>query len=366
MAIKMIAPGKYKITIWSKTQTGSRQKREITVLGSRRKADRLHAKLKNDQRLGATLSPAKQKRSPRFDDFVSEWFETWVKAHNKPSEVDSKDNTIRNHLIPAFKRYRLAEITTEIVERFKTRQIAKYSPSTVNIHLACLRKCLGFAVETGKLEHNPMLGIKFLPTEARESYLERHELHPFLDAVPERWRPLFEVAVYTGLRKGELLALRWCDVDLDSKEIRVRHTIYKGKLGSPKTKASQRTLPMNPRVYEVLSALRPEEGGGLRYVFENAAGGPLGPHAVRAPLNAATLACGLERPLRFHDLRHTFASHCVMAGMPLRTLQDLLGHSTLRMVMRYAHVSEDHKRDAVDQVWRAMSNGKSTHFPLGQ
>jgi len=304
MAIKMIAPGKYKITLWWTTETGCQQKREITVLGPRRKADRLHAELKNDLRLRGTLTPGKKKHSARFEDFVTGWFETWVKAHNKPSEVDSKDSTIRIHLVPYFKRYTLAEITTEIVEQFKSKQIAKYSPSTVNIHLACLRKCLGFAVETGRLERNPMQGIKFLRTEGRDTYLERHELRPFLDAVPTRWRPLFEVTVYTGLRKGELLALRWCDVDLDNREIRVRHNIYKGKLGTPKTKSSVRTIPMNPRVYEVLCSLRPDNGGGLRYVFGDATGGPLGPHATRKPLEIATRASGLQKRLRFHDLRH--------------------------------------------------------------
>ena len=159
------------------------------------------------------------------------------------------------------------------------------------------------------------------------------------------------MAIQTGLRKGELLALRWCDIDPERDEIRVRHTLYKGTLQSPKTKASLRSVPMTGRVREILAAMRPEDGGGLRFVFEGKDGLPMGASAHRCALGAANRGSGLDKHLTFHDLRHTFASISVMRKMSLPTLKGLLGHSTLKMVLRYAHVSDGHKRAEMDQVW---------------
>ena len=356
MPIKKIGKERYLISIWYRSATGSRRRCERTVCGPRRVAEKVHDEIRNAVHLNGIAPAISPEVTMSVGDFLWSWHETWVKNNNKPSEIDGKAITIRVHLVPYFGYLALSEITAERVEAFKARQLQSYAPATVNLHLACLRKALACAVDWGKLDRNPMERVKFLATEGRTVYLESHEVQPFLDAVPAPWRQIVEFAIQTGLRKGELLALRWSDVDFGRNEIRVRHTLYRGKLQSPKTRASMRVIPMTSRVREILRSQRPEKGGGLRFVFEGKGGRPLSSSAPRRALDAANSGSGLDKRLTFHDLRHSFASLCVMGGMSLPALQGLLGHSTLKMVLRYAHVSDAHKRTEMNRVWDPACN----------
>lgn len=363
--IRKLGRSKYKISVWHRSATGRRRRFERTVLGSRKEAEAVLAEVRNSIRLNGIAPKTTPDVSESVEEYLRSWFDEWVTTNNKPSEIDSKRSTIKNHLVPEFGDLALTEVTAEQVEAFKTKQLGKHKPATVRLHLACLRKALACAVDWGRLDRNPMAAVKFPSAEGREVYLEPDEVQAFVYAVPERWQPFFEVAIQTGLRKGELLALRWCDVDLHRGEIRVRHTLYQGKRQSPKTKASIRTLPMTPRVWEILGSQRPVEGGGRRYVFEGRDGLPLGASAPRRALEVANRGSGLDKRLRFHDLRHVFASLCVMGGMSLPTLQGLLGHSTIKMVLRYAHVSDGHKRTEMDRVWGPHCNENATFLPPG-
>lgn len=150
------------------------------------------------------------------------------------------------------------------------------------------------------------------------------------------------VASRTGLRFGELLALRWLDVDLEAGRLMVRRAVARGVVGTPKNGRSREVgLSKQP-----LAALRGHPRRGA-LVFSAEDGSMLPRGATKWPLWSSAKAAGLRR-IGWHVLRHTFASHLVMRGAPIKTVQELMGHSTIEMTMRYAHLSPDARREAVE------------------
>ncbi len=147
-------------------------------------------------------------------------------------------------------------------------------------------------------------------------------------------RPIVIVALNTGMRKGEILRLRWRDIDWTERTITILLT---------KTN-EVRTVPMNEAVRQALGALKSTEG---EYVFSRDGVTPLG--EIRKSFAAALQKAKIQE-FRFHDLRHTFASHLVMRGCDLRTVQQLLGHKQIAMTMRYSHLSKAHLADAVEKL----------------
>ena len=363
MSVKQIEPGKYKVTLWW-TENGRRRKRELTVCGSLRDARRFERDLKNEMKAGRLVAQQEEQRPiPTFKDFTEEWFQAYVMPNNKPSEHDNKRITLDKHLLPFFGHLTIDNIDTYSIEQFKAQQCRKdYAPATVNLHLACLRKCLQCAMEWGLIETNPARAVKKVKNDAQKwTFLDFDEVEAFLAAASDKWRPVFLTIMETGLRRGEVLALRWRDIDWSNRLVNVRHTLYKGELDTPKTKASIRSIPMTDRVYAVLAALRRQPGAlEAEHVFASEVG---------AALNAGNLRRGLEatwkrakmRKIRPHDLRHTFASHLAMAGVPIRTIQQLMGHESLDMTLKYAHLTEGHQREAMDKLEQQLQRFRNTH-----
>jgi integrase len=145
------------------------------------------------------------------------------------------------------------------------------------------------------------------------------------------------LALHTGMRKGEILGLEWERVDLASARIRLERT----KSGEP------RGVPVNRDVYEVLIALAPDPARRRGRVFP--AGDDRRGSQIRTAFEAALTRAGITG-FRFHDLRHTAASHLVMRGASLKDVQEILGHADLRMTNRYAHLSPTHLRGAVERL----------------
>jgi integrase len=160
-------------------------------------------------------------------------------------------------------------------------------------------------------------------------------------AEPEWWTMVL-VALRTGLRRGELMALRWDDVDLVAGRLVVRHSTTRDEEGSPKS-GRNREIPLSP---ETVAALKAHRHLRAELVFCRHDGRPWRDHHLRPPLRRACKRAGL-RVVGWHVLRHSFASHLVMRGVALKAVQELLGHSTIEMTMRYAHLSPDVRREAV-------------------
>lgn len=295
---------------------------------------------------------------PRFDAFADEFLKTYARATNKPSEVRSKTIIFERHLKPAFGKQRLSAIGVRDIDSFKSEQLRKgMSPKSVNNQLTVLRKCLFVAVEWALLAHVP--AVKWLKTEEPDfDFLSFEEASRFLDAAKreQEWYAMMLTAIRTGLRIGELRALRWQDVDLVAGKLLVRKAAAKQIVGSPKSRRS-REVELGREVRDALTAHRHLRG---ELVFCHATGRMLTENECKHPLWRTCRRAGL-RIIGWHTLRHAFASHLVMRGAPLKAVQELLGHADIRMTMRYSHLSPSVRRDAVALL--DSSTSSTAHGP---
>ncbi len=265
-----------------------------------------------------------------FDELARN-FLAYGKLHKRSYNHDA---TRMKRLLASFGGRPAKAVTAEEIERFKADLAATHTTATVNRHLALLRSVYYLGVRNRKVEHNPMRGVKlFRENNARVRYLTEEEEFRLFQSLPERYRPLVEVGLLTGLRAGNLLGLRWRDVDLEAAV----YTIPESKSGDALR------LPMHPRVRDILAGL-PRNGV---YVFAEADGEPPWDftHIFAKAVRQANLS-----DLHLHDLRHTWASRLAMAGVDLLTIKELGGWKTLAMVQRYAHLSPDHKRQALGRL----------------
>jgi len=306
--------------------------------------------------LRGEITRKKQQDVILFKNFADEYFEAW-KLERKSSTVYSERKRIDTILIPYFGQDPLHTITRKDVERFikyrrergrirkrKGSRVSGVSAASSNRDLCRLKSMLKKAVEWGHIEANPAGGI----TQAREqikpaNYLSKVEAQALLDTCDDYVSPVFTLAVYTGMRWGEIMALKWKDVDFDLDLITVR---------DPKNR-EDRHIPMIQPVKDSLSPHQPKKDGkaiGItKQVFINAKTGKTY-NDLRKALSRGLKAAGVTRHIRFHDLRHTAASNLVMAGVDLRTLGAILGHKDPKMTQRYAHLAPEHLKEAMEKL----------------
>jgi integrase len=192
------------------------------------------------------------------------------------------------------------------------------------------------ALKWGKADENPAQPVEFLrENNGRLRYLERDRIAKLLDNCSPTLKNMVELVLNTGLRKSELLHLKWRDIDLKNKLLFVWDT---------KNKESK-SIPLNSRVIEVFKRI--PRNLRSEYVFPSPVDQSKPWVDIRKEWSKALKKTNIEN-FTFHDLRHTFASHLVMAGVDLKTVQELLGHKRIEMTLRYAHLSPFHKRRGVD------------------
>jgi len=232
------------------------------------------------------------------------------------------------------------EISPLDVEEYKKKRVKQVLPATVSREITCLKHIFNKAREWGKIEGNPIASVKlFNIRDRRVRYLEKEEIARLVHACPEYMKPIVIVALNTGMRKSEIFNLKWNDIDFRN------HFIY--VLETKNNEA--RKIPMNDITFRALLKVR--KNAKSPHVFLQGKRGALQgyPGWVQECVKESR-----GKNFRFHDLRYTFASHLVMAGVDLRTVQELLGHKTFEMTLRYARLSPDHKRRAVDILSRRM------------
>jgi len=229
----------------------------------------------------------------------------------------------------------LHEITPLAIEKFKAERMKEVKPATVNKDLACLKTMFNKAIDWGYFEgYNPVSKVKFLKCDnKRLRYLEKEEIPILIEACSEHLKPIVIIAINTGMRKAEVLSLKWHDINFKLESIQ----LLKTKNNKP------RHIPMNESVKNALFSVK--KNPDSPYVFRNRQGGML--LDIKRSFDTARKKAGIKN-FRFHDLRHTFASQLVMNGVDLNTVRELLGHSTLDMTLRYSHLSPQHKKRAVD------------------
>jgi integrase len=200
-----------------------------------------------------------------------------------------------------------------------------------------------------------------------ESILTPSDIRVLLEHADARWRPLLYTAVFTGLRQGELLGLKWGDIDWQSRRIHVARQFSKGRFTDLKTKHSRRRVDMADELVWVLKAWKlacPKRSGDDT---EMADGDLVFPHTDGTPLNHGlllrngfypALRRAKLRRVRFHDLRHTFASLLIAANIHPKRIQALMGHSTIRVTMDvYGHLMDDADNEAANKITALVQSG---------
>lgn len=277
-----------------------------------------------------------KRNSPRFEQFVPRYLE-YVEANKRG--LRSEKYRIRT-LAQFFSGKRLSDVTPWDVERYKAERRKTVKAATVNRELGNFKHMLNMAVRWGMLDKNRIRDVKLLHVEKRpERILGRDEEERLLAACNRTRAPhllhIVTLALHTGMRKGEILSLEWDMVDFVERSLRIDKS---------KSKYGERTIYLNESAYRTLWQLWQERQN--HFVFPNPRNPtePIKDHKM-GYWRAVKLA-GI-RHIRFHDLRHTFATRLVQAGVDLITVQQLLGHSSIRMTARYAHSLKENKVAAV-------------------
>jgi integrase len=312
-------------------------------------------------RVGVLLRPINEgKYRPEatmtFGQFLKECWEPAVVPHLKPTSVRYYGKQIERHLLPAFNEWRISDITKAEVQRFLGQKRKQgLSGSSVHRMRTALGKVLQAAVDWENLEQNAARGIRLgdrTPVQER-AYLLPDQLLLLLKSLSEPCRTVVVIAVLSGLRIGELFALRWKHVDFVHDAIHVRETVYEGRFGSPKTKSSRRDVPMSQPVREAFLAQRSVLAGTDQeiLVFTCRNGTPLNPkNLLRRVLQPACRELGLPL-VGWHSFRHTHATLLGEVGESLRTAQAILGHSDLKTTLNvYTHAIPESQKRAVEKV----------------
>jgi integrase len=263
----------------------------------------------------------------------------------KPSTLRGYRSALKVHLLPTFGDMPVESITTEMIERWIAG--VEGSPRHKNKLLIELHGILGRARKTYKLPANVASDVEKFPLKRSgeiEVFAPEEVWALVRAAASAQDAAIFLTAAFTGLRMGELLALRWRDIDFAGQTIRVRASYYAGALTTPKS-GKVRAIPMAPDVASALAGLgqRSDWVGDDDLVFVGDTGGYVDGSALRRRYKSALSTAAL-RPLRFHDLRHTFGTR--MIGLAdIRRVQEWMGHANIQTTMRYLHYAP-RKEDA--------------------
>ena len=287
-------------------------------------------------------SPAPERLT--VGDYLGHWLETVARPRVRPRTYESYETTIRVHLLPALGRIRLSRLRATDVERLLAAKVASgLSPRTVDYCLTVLRMALAHAERTGLVPRNVAAlveGPRVPRAEARP--LTPEELARFLATIAgHRDEALYLTALGTGLRQGELLGLRWSDLDLDRGRLTVR--LQAQRIGGalvlvePKTERSRRTVVLPPVVVEALRRHRRQQAAerlqatrwhDLGLVFCGTEGRPRDGRALTKQFQRLLARAGIPRR-PFHQLRHSVATFLLAAGVDLKVIAELLGHTQI-------------------------------------
>jgi integrase len=291
--------------------------------------------------------------------------ETFLAAagiNNKPSSIENKESVLRLHILPRIGHLRVCDVDFAVIQDLtlalqkapnllRKRKPRKTDPNpvnnvlhpnTVNKVLGCLKHVLRLAKRRHLIEEVPEI-TKLAAPEAKFDFLTFEEADRLVDAAVGEWRTMVLVALHTGLRRGELMALGKDAVDLQGRRVHVRRNYHRGRFGTPKSGLS-REVPLSETATRALAAHKHARSDDLAFCDEK--GRPFHPTRMRSELRRICKRAGLRR-IGWHVLRHSFASHLVMRGVALAVVQKLMGHSSIVVTQRYAHLAPQVVRDAV-------------------
>ena len=297
--------------------------------------------------------------------WMQKWMDEYMMFSIREQTWTSYESVIRLHIIPNLGNKTVASLTTSIVQKFYNKLLSEgKSGSLVRDAHLILHQAMDVAVKENLIAKNPTNGTKIPKVEYKpKNILNETQLEMFMDAIKqdELWYDFFYTEITTGLRRGELCGLKWCDFNETTGQLNVVRTVTtrKGggfKAGETKTEKGTRTIYLPPSTVKLLSERKTKVSS--EWIFPNF-------YNNSKPINPATAYSRLKTILkkadlpsvRFHDLRHTFATHALSSGVDARTLSGILGHTNASFTLdTYTHVTNDMQKNASVIVGRFMKD----------
>ena len=326
------------------------------------------AKLKKLQETCDEKPNEKLRPDMTFSEWMDFWYQNYSKPKLRPTTQMGYENAIYKHILPALGKIPLFELSTNEIQQFyaKLKKEGRLirtelygegvSDRTVWSCHTRIRTALDRAVQDGLIRTNPAADCKLPPQNTKEmKVLSREEMQRFLiQAREEGYFELFLLELATGLRRGEVLALQWDDLDFATGELRIQRQVYRANgelvVSAPKTKAALRTIVLPPSLVEVLKEY--QQGASSRWMFPSPTkeDSPLDPATCRKRLQTILDHAGCKR-VRFHDLRHVFVTTALESGMDVKTLSTIIGHVSAKTTLNvYTHVTDAMRQSAAAKI----------------
>lgn len=281
-------------------------------------------------------------RDPTFYDFQEKYLQ-YLKANTRPTTCVRYIKALQHftHFLTSYGTVslKLSQISFQLIEEYKQKRSKAVKPLTVNVELKVLKALYNFAMKCKCAKENPVNEVSFYrEVEKKPRFLQKEEIKELLDNSNGLY-PVLYTFLKTGLRKSELINLKWKDIDFRRKYITVESKEdWRTKTGNT------REIPIGDDLMEILNKLSRTSD----YVFLNSNGRKYGFHLTERVKRLAR-SIGIS-DMTVHALRHTFISHLVMNGVDLVSIKELAGHSDIKTTMRYAHLAPGHLRKSIDKL----------------
>lgn len=341
---------------------------------SKRAAEKLLAKRIDEINHGGFL----EIKQILFKDFAQKWLKDYALINVKTSTYIGYETIVRLHLNPDLGDTYLHKITAEQIQELVSKKISKdgLSPKYVINIIIPLKKMFKDAYHWGYIRRDVTAFIKRPRLEYKEmQFLTPTEIRLFLKAVKPDYFVFFLMAVLTGMRRGELIALKWGDVNWVSRQISVNKSLFRGQVISPKTVQSVRRVILSPVLYYVLKQFyERSEKDNSAPIFHNKNGNYYDPaNLIRREFLPALKRAGVKR-IRFHDLRHSYCAMLIGQGENIKFIQMQMGHSSATVTLdRYGHLMPSNNNEYGcrldntvfgDSVRKLLENGNNSIVPL--
>ena len=313
-----------------------------------------------------------------FGEWIDFWYKQYIKITLKPTTQSEYESLIYKHIIPEIGKIKLNKLTQNDLQQFYSRLKTNGRQIHTEIygkglsdrmiracHILC-QKSLAKAVEEKVIRTNPAIGCKLPPKKAKEmQVLTPDEMQRFIiQAKEDGYFELFVLELCTGMRRGEILGLQWNDLNIETGELHIRRqvSLVNGhiQISTPKTKSSVRTIIIPPDILKVLAEYKKRINS--IWIFPS-------PKTKDTPLHPASVTSILDRVLkraeckdiRFHDLRHTFATNALANGMDIKTLSTIIGHISAETTLNiYTHITDNMGRSAANKIERGFGRNEGS------
>ena len=326
---------------WTAIKVDGKLYRKSTGTASQKEAEHILACRRKEINEGKLLG------TKRINYKFAELAKEYLKWTERQRSYKDKKLWIKQ-LIEVFGNLEIKDLNTRIIEQWQSKRLKCNKPSTVNRILATLKHMISKTVQWDMANEETLKqvrNVKLLEeNNKRLRFLTAEECQRLIDCCKPHLKSIVTVALHTGMRKSEILNLKWEQVDLNHGFILLNIT----------KNGERREIPVDNTLREMFEKI-PHSIESI-YVFTDRDGNPY--KSVKKSFSTALKKAGI-RDFRLHDCRHTYASQMVMNGVDLTTVKDLLGHKSLTMTLRYAHLAPEHKRKAVNILDKVLSNNQT-------